>query len=280
MSARRRFQYRYVVLVAALLVLGAVLSAGVLFARRARSVPREFSRVDQASVANPSRTLPSSEEVMARKALAQVEASMESAPTSRSAAGEDVAIRGKLKRLKECWSQEDSCEFVESDPRSRHFEIVAQVKSALRSLVTLKLANPDADFSSDAREWLMSPDDHVREVALELLGQHDRSRENLQALVVGLSASLSGPLLRRALTDLRDFQQAGFDREVSGFLAEFLRSGPLKAGEAVADGILPLVRETNENIFTEAARALPPGSRSRRALEAALDEFRRMRAGG
>ncbi len=184
-----------------------------------------------------------------------------------------------LERMGECW-RTDSCGASDADPRANHFEAVAVIKDSLNRLRSLKRSGVDSDFSGVAGKWLAFPDDHVREAALGLAREHKRSEEILRALLAGLRESLSAPLFAAALADLGAYQRMGYDREIAAFLVETLRSGPLKAGEAIAAGILPLLTEGNEALFAETAASLPGGSRARRDLESALEEFERLRSGG
>lgn len=188
-------------------------------------------------------------------------------------------IIAHLARLKACWST-DTCGFSDSDPRANHFEAMQIIKERLNDLRTLKRNDLNADFTNVAREWLMFPDDHIRAAALLLLREHEQSEANFRAIVESLRASMSAPYYEIAMKDLRLYQGAGFNREVREFLADILRTGPLKAGETVAAEILSLLNEDNEKVFTSVAESLPAGSRKRRDLEAALEEFRKLRIGG
>lgn len=220
------------------------------------------------------------ESVARSPSSAMVEVSQSGASVSHPVptSAEDVLIV-ELTRLKACW-RTDTCGFSDDDPKANHFEAVAKMKQSLKELRSIKAARPNADFSDVAREWFQFPDDHVREAALELLREHPRTKQNLQALLEGLSRSSSGVLFRAAIADLVAYQGDGYGREIRGLIEMTLRSGPLNVGEQLAVGVLPLLTDENEAWFVRTANTLPKGSRSRRSLEAALDEFRRRRGNG
>jgi hypothetical protein len=192
---------------------------------------------------------------------------------------EITSIQSELNSIKKCW-EADNCRFDSMDPKSSHFAAVERATAALRKLTAIKKQNSAANFTLIAREWIHFPDDHVRSAALDLIGEVKNDRQTLQAVLEGLSESISAPLIEKAMPILENYARSGFTGEVQNFITQTLSGGPIDVSEVIAAQAGRFIDRESLPRFRELSERLPPHSRSRRNLEASILEFKRRQAGG
>lgn len=199
---------------------------------------------------------------------------------SKSQIRSEIAqIDAEMDALTRCW-KEDSCENDPNDPRASHFAASQGIRERLLRLLDLKKRDSGLELSRYARQYLKFPDDYVREAALELALVHEQSDQNLQAILSGLSATISVPLVEKAIPVLEGYSKAGYSSQVQTFVESVLRSGPLGVAETVAEEATRFLDSGSLGRFRSLASELPSRSRSRRSLESAIREFEKRQSGG
>lgn len=208
----------------------------------------------------------------------------ESAPSAAAPASEerDEAARvvARMRHARDCY-RAGTCEWQASDPRSHYFRAGAEVARGLRTLAEMHRAGqirPDR-LAAAVREFLGMDNGHVREAAIDALGDAPVSRRNLDALLAALDNNHDAELMTRAMPELARYQAAGFDAAIDAFFQRNLETGGHYAAQVIAEGLLPFLDRSNVDRYRTLAARLPPKTRKARLLKQTLAEWQRLRSG-
>jgi hypothetical protein len=203
-----------------------------------------------------------------------------SSPAAPSPGASVVSLAGKIRATKACYEQE--CDFPSGDARAYDFA-VGRALAAQLSEYRSRYAS-DSSFQGEAgalaREFMEVPDGFVQEEAIKILAELPPSRENVEAMILGLENAHSPPLIEQAMREWERYLGSPEEALIQEFLADLIARGGQFASEKASEKILAFLNERSESAFRAALASMLPESTPARHLRAALEEYARIRSGG
>lgn len=238
---------------------------------------------------SPSESLPAEEYANSSVSLSQSEPSAEdlaldkASPQRPTLSREDIDVRSTLQsdigQLANCHATY-SCPQDFSDPRASDIKQGRMLAEKIREYTEFHQERDyfDEQSAEMARSFLDHPDGFVQEAAIDLMSMQYPSEENGLALVESLKDGYDAKIMEQAMKELQRYPS--LKPEVSGLLADSLKTGSFFVAQEVALNILPHLNMENLGLFESVAGDLPQNSVRAKALKSNIREFKLRQSNG
>ncbi len=187
----------------------------------------------------------------------------------------------EMQRLLKCFESEN-CNFDQSSAQSYRTalrETLMNEMSGFQKIIE-KENYQDTELLTRASEitrfFLEFPDDDIKDQALSLAASLPISNINCEALIAGLSESVSAPLYEKGIQELKRYIGTNEKSRVDSFLLQSLVSGSSYVSKLVARESLAFISNENTPRFLEVLNQLPRRSQEFEYLKANVDESLRL----
>lgn len=182
-------------------------------------------------------------------------------------------INQELDKLGLCPEAIDCPKKEPDDPRGASIELGQQIANLLNDY--LALLNKHQVFDDDSRnltlKYLVHPDGHVQEQAINLLSAHPVDNESGMVLINALKDGYDAPVMRQAMHELQRYQ--GLNAEIDALFQSGMLTGSFYVAREIAKNILPFLNADNIEGYRQLLTSLPPRSKRARYLKANIKEF-------
>lgn len=192
------------------------------------------------------------------------------------ASSKKIDVVDELTALNECYKSE-TCDFPQADPRSYEVELSKAVAKKLKEFRLGYRRDPRA--ARIARLFMRNSNGFVQDEALKLFAELPISKENLQAITDGLYNTPDALIIEKALPELQRYMGSHYEATVHSFLSTTLATGAHFSAETVSQNISPFITRSSYSKYKNASDLLPAGATTKRNLNSALRDFKRVETG-
>jgi hypothetical protein len=190
-----------------------------------------------------------------------------------------------MKQLLKCYQSQD-CQLDRSTPSSYNDAINDGLVNALndyRGIVSeAGYQQPELlnQASIVARTFLRFPEDGVREAAIDILSELPPTSENAEAIIRGLTESVSPSLHRTGIKELQRYAGSAMQSQIETFLFDTLKTGAVSTAREAARQSGHFMTEQNLSAFQATLKTVPARSLIYQELSMNIAEFQRQQRGG
>jgi len=196
-----------------------------------------------------------------------------------SVATEEVLLLDELMDLFNC-DKNNNCPQDNSDPRASSVLLGKLMSEKLKKYTELHLQHDFFDQQSInlTEQFLVHPDGHVQQEAINLMSAQEPNLELASLLISELENSFDAKIIQQSLKELQRYPELSDD--IQSTFSSILTTGSFYAGEELATNILPFLNSSNISHYIAVTDSLPQNSAKVRALRSNIAEFLLRQGGG